>query len=208
MRYGRSFILGVPEFSLEDIGRRSVHPFPARMAASIPWEILRSRRKQLRVLDPMAGSGTPLVVARGMGHVANGFDLDPLAVLISHVGTSDVALTKIEDAAQTTIATARGIAIAGREAYPIGCDEETKEFIRYWFDLEARKQLAALSRVIAHLNEPNVRNFLWCSFSRMIITKDAGVSLARDVSHSRPTNRLVELRYAHLIFSSDPSPKC
>jgi SAM-dependent methyltransferase len=31
-----------------------------------------------------------------------------------------------------------------------------------------------------------VRDILWCAFSRLIITKQAGTSLAMDVSHSRP----------------------
>jgi len=38
------------------------------MAASIPWNELRDvRRHPLRVLDPMAGSGTTLVVAPDPG---------------------------------------------------------------------------------------------------------------------------------------------
>jgi len=40
-------------FSQEMFSRHTVHPFPARMAANIPWEILSSRRRRLRVLDPM-----------------------------------------------------------------------------------------------------------------------------------------------------------
>jgi len=173
-------------FSPELVGRRTVHPFPARMAASIPWEILRSHKQQLRILDPMAGSGTSLIVARGTGHLACGFDLDPLAVLITTVGTANAELVKIQNAAQNSLSVAKRMDIPGRQAYPTSADEETKEFVRYWFDLEARKQLTALSRAIATIEDNATRKFLWCGLSRMIITKDSGVSLARDVSHSRP----------------------
>jgi 23S rRNA G2445 N2-methylase RlmL len=114
------------------------------MAASIPWEILSSRKEHLRVLDPMAGSGTSLIVARGAGHVASGFDLDPLAVHIAKVGTSDAQVAQVQEAAQNALSAAKRMTIAGRQAYPDAADEETREYVRYWFDLEARKQLAAL----------------------------------------------------------------
>src|ERR1700722_19092756 len=82
--------------SAELLNRRTVHPFPARMAANIPWEILSSRRGRLRVLDPMTGSGTSLVVGRAAGHATYGVDSDPLAVLIARVETADAKVTRIE----------------------------------------------------------------------------------------------------------------
>ena len=61
-----------------------IHPFPARMAPSIVWNNLPDSGKFLRVLDPMAGSGTSLVIAKARGYQAVGCDTDPLAVLIAH----------------------------------------------------------------------------------------------------------------------------
>jgi hypothetical protein len=72
------------------------------------------------------------------------------------------------------------------DAYPAGADEETRSFIRFWFDSTNRRQLAALSEVISSVRDPTGRTFLWCALSRLIITKQAGASLAMDVSHSRP----------------------
>src|SRR5260370_39029410 len=105
-------------FSPDLLGRRAVHPFPARMAANIPWRILSSRHRQLRVLDPMAGSGTSLIVGRAAGHLTVGFDSDPLAVLIAKVGTADAAVSRIEDSVQQALRTARRMEIAGRHSYP------------------------------------------------------------------------------------------
>jgi hypothetical protein len=173
-------------FSAELLNRRTAHPFPARMAANIPWEILSHRRRRLRVLDPMSGSGTSLIAGRAAGHSTFGIDSDPLAVLIAKVGTADAKLNRIEHCAHMALRSARRMEIAGSQAYPRGADEETREFVRYWFDLEARKELAALSRAIDDVDDPYARKFLWCALSRMVITKEAGVSLARDVSHSRP----------------------
>jgi tRNA G10 N-methylase Trm11 len=180
----------------EFISRHTVHPFPARMAANIPWEVLNrgSNQRQLRVLDPMMGSGTSLIVGRAAGHSTYGFDSDPLAVLIAKVGTANTVTNRIEDSAHRALRRARRMNIPGTQAYPSNADEETREFARYWFDLDARKQLTALSRAIHEVSDASLRKFLWCALSRMIITKDTGVSLARDVSHSRP----------HRSFSRSP----
>jgi SAM-dependent methyltransferase len=63
--------------------RRSLHPFPARMAPEIALQALASLPRDSTVLDPMCGSGTVLREALRHGHRAIGFDLDPLAVLMS-----------------------------------------------------------------------------------------------------------------------------
>lgn len=173
-------------FSPDMLNRRNVHPFPARMAANIPWEILSPHHGRLHVLDPMAGSGTSLIVGRAAGHITYGVDSDPLAVLIAKVATADANLIRIEQLGQGILRLAKRMGVAGYDAYPCGADDETREFVRYWFDLETRKQLAALVQAIRDINDSTSRKFLWCALSRMIVTKDAGVSLARDVSHSRP----------------------
>lgn len=166
------------------------------MAARIPWRELSSRKgRRLRVLDPMAGSGTTLVVARTLGHVAMGFDTDPLAVLIARAWCADVAgddLTKVASRVQERAArAARRLAL--RDAYPPGADEETRAFVRYWFDQTNRRQLVALSRAISRVRDRSQRTLLWCAFSRLIITKQASASLALDLAHSRP-HRPVEYK--------------
>src|SRR5439155_17289008 len=76
--------------------------------------------------------------------------------------------------------------LAVSQAYPRHADEETRRFIRYWFDDYVRRQLAALAAAIGRTHDAAVREALWCGFSRLIITKQAGASLALDLSHSRP----------------------
>ncbi len=168
---------------------RPIHPFPARMATRIPWNELRgASRRALRVLDPMAGSGTTLVVARTLGHESIGFDTDPLAVLLARVWCGDVsessALRVAERVIEMARKRARGLPL--RNAYPANAHDETRKFVRYWFDETNRRQLAALAGALSEVQNRPVRGVLWCAFSRMIITKQAGASLALDVAHSRP----------------------
>jgi hypothetical protein len=172
----------------ETLGRNPIHPFPARMAPGIALDALGQAEGPLTVLDPMMGSGTVLAVARDNGHHAYGVDLDPLAVLLAGVWTRTVNAECVNEKAEEVLDRAKEVflSLKSGSAYPAGSDEETRQFIRYWFDDYARRQLAALSKTIGRVHDIAVREALWCGFSRLIITKSAGASLAMDLSHSRP----------------------
>jgi hypothetical protein len=171
----------------EALGRESVHPFPARMAPGIALSVMADMDESL-VLDPMMGSGTVLAMARANGHRGIGFDIDPLAVLISKVWTTPIDPKTIRGEAESVLEDAwqefKNLTVA--DAYPMDADEETGRFIRYWFDGYARRQLAALSMTIQKIKPTVARNALWCAFSRLIISKQSGASRAMDLSHSRP----------------------
>ncbi len=177
----------------ETLGRSPIHPFPARMAPGIALEALGESKTMLRVLDPMAGSGTVLAVARAKGHRAFGVDLDPLAVLLSGVWTRTVDVKHMNDKAAEVLGRAKTSfkPLSSGLAYPAGSDDESRRFIRYWFDDYARRQLAALSTAIRRVHDDATRDVLWCGFSRLIITKSAGASLAMDLAHSRPHREFI-----------------
>jgi DNA modification methylase len=168
---------------------KPIHPFPARMAPELIWDELPDHSpRRLRVLDPMAGSGTTLVTAKLRGHQAIGYDRDPLAVLIARSWLANVKTDDVERKAAKLLAKARSRArdIKIADAYPRSADDETRAFVRYWFDTTNRIQLTVLSESISRLHDASLRDLMWCAFSRLIITKNIGVSLAMDISHSRP----------------------
>jgi SAM-dependent methyltransferase len=70
--------------------------------------------------------------------------------------------------------------------YPRHADTATRQFIDYWFDEPNQLELRALAEAISEVRQLDKRTVLWCGFSRLIITKSRGVSLAMDLSHSRP----------------------
>jgi SAM-dependent methyltransferase len=173
----------------EPLKLRPIHPFPARMAPSIALDELPvAGKRPLRVLDPMSGSGTTLVIARARGHEALGFDTDPLALTIGKTWCADIDGDAVRGAALRAFeeASCRWRFIAQRDAYPANGDEETRQFARYWFDLTNRRQLRALAQAIAHQRGEAIRSALWCGFSKLIIAKARGASWAMDLSHSRP----------------------
>jgi len=173
---------------IDILGRKPIHPFPARMAPGIALDALGETKDMLRVLDPMAGSGTVLAVASANGHQVFGVDLDPLAVILSSVWTRPIDGKRTRETAREVLERARKQfrSLRSGKAYPANSDDETRKFIRYWFDDYARRQLTALSAEILRVHDRAQRDALWCAYSRLIITKQAGASLAMDLSHSRP----------------------
>ena len=130
---------------------RPIHPFPARMAPAIAMsELLKRKDPCLKVLDPMVGSGTTIVLARMVGHRAYGIDLDPLAALLAETWASSHDASALLDVGQSVLSSAhrRLRHLKLRHAYPTNADAETKRFARYWFDPTARMQLRALADAI------------------------------------------------------------
>ena len=170
------------------LGRYPVHPFPARMAPSLALDVVSEFKEPKRILDPMCGSGTVLAVANSKGHQAIGVDLDPLAVLISKVWTTALDRAAVQDTAANVLRRAQRVSKSLNEtdAYPKNSDDETRRFVRFWFDPDARKQLASLAAAIEEIREDSTSDALWCAFSRLIIAKRSGASRAMDLSHSRP----------------------
>lgn len=175
------------------MGIRSVHPFPARMAPELAIESLRDLPISSVVLDPMAGSGTVLRHAGDMGHSSIGFDVDPLAVLISKVWTRPTSDCVMEDVYQGVLGDA--LSQDPLDAYLpwIDDDDEAREFVNYWFGREQQRQLRCLSfaiwqrsRASSSGEEEACLDVLKVALSRIIVTKEQCASLARDTSHSRP----------------------
>ena len=170
---------------------KHVHPFPARMAPELALRSISGLPPRATVLDPMAGAGTVLRHAVETGHRAIGFDLDPLAVLMAKVWTTPINPQKLARLADKVINSAKRLSEEAETILPwIDEDEETSKFVEYWFGEAQRDGLRRVSRALgqagdAWRNQPEIE-VLRLALSRLIITKDRGASLARDISHSRP----------------------
>lgn len=168
------------------MANRYVHPFPARMAPKLALEALTDVRPGGRVLDPMCGSGTVLREALMRGLNAAGRDVDPLAVLMSRVATTSPDRTRTLEVAEAVLQRARNLLRANSLEIPtIDDDPEAVAYVRYWFGPDQERQLRALALALSEQSTP-ASDILKLALSRMIIRKESGASLARDVSHSRP----------------------
>lgn len=168
---------------------RPVHPFPARMAPEAVSKWLDALPSRSRVLDPMCGSGVVLRQSLVRGHDAIGFDLDPLAVLMSRVWTNTDKVTLLPDLAEQVMRSARRRRATYKALPSIKSCPETSAFVEYWFAEPQRTQLARIVLSMSDQREKLPRALfdgLLLAFSRIIVTKQTGASLAWDVSHSRP----------------------
>jgi len=185
---------------------KHVHPFPARMAPEIALEKIQSLSSGQTVLDPMAGSGMVLSQAVRHGIDAIGVDLDPLAELISRVGTTPVDEDEAKNGLHVLLKQCAKIS-DGVFLPWIDEDSETKDFIDFWFAPKQKMQLRTLSFHL--LAQPinvsdSVRDIIKVAISRLIITKDPKASLARDTAHSRP-HRTIQKNDFDVLGAMRPS---
>lgn len=167
------------------------HSFPAKFPPGIPARMIKELTKPGDVvLDPMCGSGTTLVEALLLDRKAIGFDIDPLAILISSVKTTNLEKELLLGSLETIVYRA-SIAV-GEEADHLieNChakwDKQTSEFVNYWFSSYTQLELSALINEIEKIENLEIRSFFKLCFSSTIITKTGGVSLALDLAHTRP----------------------
>lgn len=161
---------------------KAPHPFPARMAPDLALRSV-ARLKEGPVLDPMCGSGMVLKAAMSEGLEALGFDVDPLAVLMSSVWTTEID-EDLEDRARSIVGKAQH---SGSAYLPwMDSDPETLQFVDFWFGTAQAVELRRLASVLWAMPSDGVTNALRLAMSRTIVTKTRGASLASDVSHSRP----------------------
>lgn len=174
-------------------GRRNlihnIHAFAAKFPPQLPRYFIEGLTSSGEtVLDPMVGSGVTIVEAWLLGRNALGIDLDPLARLISRVRTREYDSEAVIEAGQKIINNAKRLVQLTYlpqvmlEQY----DNKTREFIDYWFTQPIQIELAALVLAIREQPDEYLRELLQLVFSSVIVTKSGGVSLARDLAHSRP----------------------
>lgn len=177
------------------------HSFPAKFPPQLPLQfVIDLTQPNDIVLDPMVGSGTTVLEAYLTGRKGIGFDIDPLAIMISKVKTTPLGQEKLIRYYREIIKNAKDQ--IKRETKKLEqillnrWDPKTKQFIDYWFAKEIQLELLALVLQISQIEDDNIRTFFELAFSAIIITKSGGVSLALDLAHTRPHK-------AKVVFSKD-----
>ncbi|WP_298742769.1 hypothetical protein [uncultured Brevundimonas sp.] len=147
----------------------------------------------------MSGSGTVLRQAAELGHIALGYDVDPLAVLMARVWT-----TPVDDACIGRMYN-RLTALVQERDFVVPewlTDAETSKFVSYWFGPPQATALTRLAAGITKLDQDDLLptevgalDVLKLNLSRIVVTKEQAASLARDTSHSRPHRTSLKSKY-------------
>ena len=179
------------------------HSFPAKFPPQLPAKfILDLTAPGEMVLDPMVGSGTTIIEAFFTGRKGIGFDIDPLALLISKVKTTNLNVEELTGHLKSILKNAQ-LNVQTDESsleqiLASQWDSKTKQFVNYWFAHETQLELLGLALQISKIGDQSIKNFFELAFSAAIITKSGGVSLALDLAHTRPHK-------ARIVMSKDGS---
>ena len=136
-----------------------IHSYPAMMIPQIARRLIQLYGKNAKkLLDPFMGSGTSLIEASLTHHIeeARGFDLNPLAVLISKVKTTPIDVDLLRKKLN--------------EILPSNEIVNIPKFrnIEFWFKPSIIKHLTRLKKQINKIQDNDVKDFFLVSFSETV----------------------------------------
>jgi hypothetical protein len=146
----------------------NLHKYPATMLPQIGIEILKELNVKFgTLLDPYCGSGSSFASGIECGLTdMTGFDINPLAVLISKVKFTKVSVNELSD---TKI-------IFRNNLYEFLKDEKNIESLKrpqitnidFWFSKEVIEHLTIIKHFIDEISDRNVRRFFLIPFSETV----------------------------------------
>jgi hypothetical protein len=144
-------------------GGHGYFQYPAMMVPELQRalleDLLRADPNVSVVYDPFMGSGTVMLEAHYLGLSFVGTDINPMAVLLSHVKASPPASDVAEDAGVRVLAAARATS-----------SEWQRDFTHRdkWFKHSVASGLSGLHTAIAHEPDQEVRRFLWVCLAETV----------------------------------------
>jgi len=167
----------------------SYHRYPAKFIPQLTSTLIKEY-SELRdiICDPFGGCGTTLVEAKLVGRQSIGFDVNPLAILISRAKTVPIPPDKL------------------RKRYTLLCDDleaglipqeqtsssdfQNYDRLLYWFGKTNLEQLILLRDRIQLEADIDIRNFFLCSLSHIL--KNCSYWLARSIKPQKDYSKVPE----------------
>lgn len=136
-----------------------LHSYPAMFIPQLARRLLLSYSKEGdTICDIFCGSGTALVEARLLGRNAYGIDLNPFAIFLAKVKTTEIKpdlLRKEYDALLNTIDKIKTLNIKKPDFFNID----------YWFKEDVIVELAKLKKAVCQIKNEKIRDFFMVAFS-------------------------------------------
>ena len=160
----------------------SYHRYPAKFIPQIVNKLIRHYTSEGDlVVDPFGGCGTTLVEAKLLGRSSMGFDINPIAKLITQAKITAITPDKLKLAHHRFL-----------DAYNRGCVRAINHHpkIHYWFDKQDIQRLNKIYCAINALSDYQVRRFYMCAFSHNL--KNASRWLMKSIKPTIDPNKQIE----------------
>lgn len=153
------------EWSFRNVARKEMnshshgyHRYPAKFIPQIVKQLINdfAPKGNEIICDPFGGCGTTLVEAKISGKKSIGFDINPVAKLITQVKVTPIkpaVLAKYREGFLKNYGKTKGKKINHHPR------------IKYWFDGRTVKQLDRIYLSIAKIKDPKIKRFFLCAFS-------------------------------------------
>lgn len=138
--------------------------YPAKMVAPMQRQLLNDIMQYdaniYNILDPFMGSGTVLDIGKELGKDVIGFDINPLATLISRVRLEGVSTKTIEKSISELYA---------RLTLMLGnISNHSFMNIEKWFRKDVIESLSLIRAAIMEEEDIRTRRFFWCCFAETV----------------------------------------
>lgn len=134
------------------------HRYPAKFIPQIVRKLIEdyAPNSSQVVCDPFGGCGTTLVEAKLSGHESIGFDINPVAKLITQTKTTPIEPRTLENYRKKFLEYYDEAPNVSSEHHPR---------IGYWFEEDMAAELDKIYFAIKKIKNRNIRRFFLCSFS-------------------------------------------
>lgn len=140
----------------------SYHRYPAKFIPQLVDKLIEEYTKEGDlVCDPFGGCGTTLVQSKIGGRKSVGFDINPVAKLITDTKTRAIEPVKLYRARESFVSKHKFFSKKAKA--PSHSDR-----IYYWFDKNIVRQLDNIYLSILSIKDKEVRFFFLCAFSHVL----------------------------------------
>lgn len=140
----------------------SYHRYPAKFIPQLVDKLVEKYTKEGDVVcDPFGGCGTTLVQSKMSGRKSIGFDINPVAKLITDTKTHAINPVKLAKARDFFISK---YTKSKKRTKTVRHNDR----IFYWFDENIVLRLDAIYESILHIDDADTRRFFLCAFSHIL----------------------------------------
>lgn len=146
----------------------NLHRYPATMIPQIGIEIFKELDiKKGKMLDPYCGSGSSFVVGldRGLKEM-EGFDINPLAVLISSAKFTKINPTELK--AKSKLIKDKLFEYSFNNEIDVTVEIPNVTNIDFWFPKRSVNELAIIKSLINNISNTNIHNFMLVPYSETV----------------------------------------